>query len=218
MTSLSRCSSLLATSRIRALSAINRRRTAGKRRLMVPLVKWLLSALAATTLTIPTVMAQQAADPAAEAAIKAWSAPEPWRTDRFYLQTSAATWHFNSDDEHDNSQALVNAEWRLDKNWLKGQVLLGAASFDNSYGQATWYAYGGLLWRPVDTVQPLYLKLTAGVIHGYRGEYQDKIPMNNSGYAPGIIPSVGYCYNRFCTELVVFGGAGMMLTVGATLP
>ncbi|EXI77193.1 MAG: hypothetical protein AW10_03959 [Candidatus Accumulibacter appositus] len=189
----------------------------------MPFLKRAIAALAATTLAVPAAMAQQlAADPAKTAAQQtleaAWSAPEPWRTDRFYLQTSVASAHFHPDDEHDNSQQLINAEWRTDKRWLAGQVLVGAASFDNSFGQASWYAYGGLLWRPAETVQPFYLKLTAGVLHGYRGEYQDKIPFNDSGYAPAILPAMGYCYNRFCTELVVFGAAGMMLTVGATLP
>jgi hypothetical protein len=186
---------------------------------MMPFLKRVIAALAATTLAVPAVMAQHIAQTPPEADAKtAWSAPEPWRTDRFYLQTSIASVHFHPDDEHDNSQSLINPEWRLDKQWLKGQVLVGAASFDNSFGQASWYAYGGLLWRPVETVQPFYLKLTAGVLHGYRGEYQDKIPMNNSGYAPAIIPSMGYCYNRFCSEVVLFGAAGLMWTVGMTLP
>ncbi|HRE70104.1 hypothetical protein [Accumulibacter sp.] len=186
---------------------------------MMPFLKRAIAALAATTLAVPAAMAQQLPQTPPQADFKAaWSAPEPWRTDRFYLQTSLASVHFHPDDAHDNSQVLINPEWRLDKQWLKGQLLVGAATFDNSYSQATWYAYGGLLWRPVETVQPFYLKLTAGVIHGYRGEYQDKIPMNGSGYAPAIIPSMGYCYNRFCSEVVLFGAAGMMWTVGMTLP
>lgn len=185
---------------------------------MMPFLKRAIAALAATTLAVPAVMAQQAAAPEKTPVPSVWDSPEPWRTDRFYLQTSVASVHFHPDSEHDDSQQLINPEWRLDKRWLAGQVLLGAASFQNSYSQATWYAYGGLLWRPVETVQPFYLKLTGGVIHGYRGEYQDKIPFNSSGYAPAILPSMGYCYNRFCTELVVYGAAGMMLTVGVTLP
>jgi len=42
--------------------------------------------------------------------------------------------------------------------------------------------------------------------------------LNSSGFAPAILPSVGYCYNRICSELVLFGAAGAMLTLGVTLP
>src|SRR5437764_411955 len=34
--------------------------------------------------------------------LSAWSAPEPWRTDRFYLQTSLYTRHFNTDAYHND--------------------------------------------------------------------------------------------------------------------
>jgi hypothetical protein len=67
-------------------------------------------------------------------------------------------------------------------------------------------------------LQPLYFKLSAGVLHGYTGPYQHKIPLNDSGIAPAIVPSVGYCLNRFCSELVVFGAAGALLTFGVTIP
>ena len=180
-------------------------------------------ALPLTLLAIPAVMAQAPAPapeptPAMTEAKSIWDAPEPWRTDRFYFQTSVYTVHFSSDPAHDNTQRLLNLEWRLNQRWLEGQWLVGAAVFDNSFGQNSEYIYGGLLWRPIESSQPFYLKLTAGVIHGYKGDYQNKIPYNSSGYAPGILPSMGYCYNRFCSELVLFGTAGLMLTVGATLP
>jgi hypothetical protein len=29
---------------------------------------------------------------------------------------------------------------------------------------------------------------------------------------------VGYCFNRFCSELILFGGAGMLITLGVTIP
>ena len=61
-------------------------------------------------------------------------------------------------------------------------------------------------------------KVAAGILHGYTGEFQNKIPLNSSGVAPAIVPSVGYCINRFCSELVVFGTAGVLVTVGVTVP
>jgi hypothetical protein len=156
------------------------------------------------------------ATPAAE--VSPWSAPEPWRTDRFYFQTSVATRHFHPKPEHVNTQDLVNLEWRFNSFAAGGQWLAGGGTFRNSFGQPSQYVYGGLLVRPLAAVQPLYFKITGGAIHGYKGEYKDKIPLNSQGVAPVVLPAVGYCYGRFCSELVSLGTIGAMLTLGITLP
>jgi hypothetical protein len=145
--------------------------------------------------------------------LSAWDAPEPWRTDRFFLATSVYTKHFNYNPAHDDHQNLIQGEWNVTEQWLAG-----AALFDNSFGQATQYVYGGYRFRPLEQLQPLYLKVSAGLVHGYSGQYQDKIPFNNLGTAPVIIPSIGYCVNRFCSEAVFFGIAGVMVTIGVTVP
>jgi hypothetical protein len=181
----------------------------------------LLAGIAASAAENPTDAAPSPAAPAgapADAPVPAapaslWDAPEPWRTDRFYLETSLYTHHFNSDPAHDNHQHLILGEWNITERWL-----LGASFFDNSYGQASQYVYGGYRWRPFDKLQPLYVKISAGLVHGYTGEYRDKIPFNGSGIAPVIVPSIGYCYIRYCSELVVFGGAGILVTFGVTIP
>jgi len=140
-------------------------------------------------------------------------ANEPWRTDRFYLETSLYTVHFHSDQAHDNHQKLILGEWNITEQWL-----LGAAFFDNSFGQSSQYVYGGWRYRPLERVQPFYLKFSAGLVHGYRDQYRDKIPFNHSGIAPVFVPSFGYCFGRICSEVVVFGGAGLLWTLGVTIP
>ena len=109
-------------------------------------------------------------------------------------------------------------EWRFDRFWASGQWLAGAGFFRNSFGQPTEYYYGGWLTRPFSGAQPFYVKLTAGALHGYKGAYQNKIPFNGSGTAPAILPAMGYCYSRFCSELILFGTSGVMLTLGVTVP
>jgi len=151
------------------------------------------------------------APPASQAA--AWDAPEPWRTDRFYLETSVYTRHFHYDAAHDDHQNLILGEWNITEQWL-----VGASVFDNSFGQTSQYVYGGYRFRPFESLQPLYFKVSAGLVHGYTGQYQHKIPLNNSGVAPVMVPSVGYCINRFCSELVIFGTAGALVTFGVTIP
>jgi hypothetical protein len=140
-------------------------------------------------------------------------ADEPWRTDRIYLQTSVVNWHFHYDPAHVKYPKLIYGEYHLSDQWL-----VGAAAFDNSFGQASEAIFGGWRWRPFPELQPLYVKVLGGIIHGYHGQYRDKIPFNHSGVAPVIIPSVGYCISRVCSELVVLGGAGLLLTLGVTIP
>ena len=161
----------------------------------------------------PAVTTDARPTPEPRLVVSPWEAPEPWRTDRFYLETSLWTTHFNSDPNHDDTQDLILLEWNVTENWL-----IGAAVFDNSFGQSSQYVYGGYRFRPFEKLQPLYFKISAGIVHGYSGEYQNKIPFNGSGFAPIIVPSMGYCFNRFCSELVIFGGAGAMITFGVTIP
>jgi hypothetical protein len=173
-----------------------------------------VSAAAAAQTASPVPDPTQAAPPAPmPTAASAWEALEPWRTDRFFVETSVYTRHFHSDSSHDNRQRLILGEWNIDEKWL-----VGAAEFDNSFDQPCQYVYGGYRFRPFENVQPLYLKLTGGLLHGYKGRYRDNIPFNSSGVAPAILPALGYCLNRFCSELVLFGFYGTLVTVGLTIP
>jgi hypothetical protein len=146
-----------------------------------------------------------------------WNAPEPWRTDRWYFQTAVYTWHFHPDDDH-QQPVLLDSEYRFANRWLEGQPLVGLSLFTNSFGQFSQFLYAGLQWRPIAEHQPFYVKVAAGVLHGYRGEYQDKVPFNSSGFAPVILPSVGYCWVRYCTEAILLGGNAMVFSIGMTVP
>jgi hypothetical protein len=137
---------------------------------------------------------------------------EPSRADDphpLYFQTSVATRHFHPSDTQNNHQDLLNLEWNY-----KDNLIVGGAWFRNTFEQPTKLVYWGAKFHPVDAVPDAYVKVVAGLIHGYKGEYRDKIPFNGSGTAPVILPSVGYCYKRACSELIVFGTAGAMLTAG----
>ena len=61
------------------------------------------------------------------------------------------------------------------------------------------------------------LKVTGGVILGYKGQYQNKIPYNHDGVAPGLLPSLGYQRGPWNAQLNVLGFAGLVVTVGYDL-
>ncbi len=127
---------------------------------------------------------------------------------RWLLQTSIYTTHFNN-RPHNNNQKLVNLEYQRADQWV-----VGGAAFDTSFDQFAQYLYFGRLWRPFETEPLIHVKLTGGLIHGYKGEFRDKIPLNSRGVAPAIIPAVGLSGNHVSGEVVFFGAAGAMVTVG----
>jgi hypothetical protein len=129
--------------------------------------------------------------------------------ERYYFQTSLLTRHFEPKPEHNNQQNLLN----LERYW-NGDWLAGGAYFRNSFDQPTQYYYVGKRYTLPYTREKMYAKLTAGVLYGYKDEYQDQIPFNGYGVAPAVLPALGLRGKTMGGELVVFGTAGAMLTFG----
>lgn len=133
------------------------------------------------------------------------AAEEVW-----YLQTSAYTRHFHPDPEHNNRQDLIGLEYQAE-----GGVVAGGTTFRNSFRQRSQYAYVGK--RFDSGAAPVYLKVTGGLLQGYRGEYRDKIPLNRFGVAPVLIPSLGARLGPVGGELVLLGNSAMMVNLGVYL-
>lgn len=148
-----------------------------------------------------------AADDAAGIAVDA-AAPES-APHNIYFSTSIATRHFHPDPIHNNTQHLLNLEWNYRDN-----TVVGGAYFKNSYRQPATLIYWGKKYHPFDSAPNAYVKIVGGLIHGYKDEYRDKIPLNKYGTAPAVLPAVGYCYKQLCTEIIVFGTAGAIWTGG----
>jgi len=132
-----------------------------------------------------------------------------WNTEagHWQAQTSLYTRHFSPDPEHNNRQDLIG----LERHRGDG-MLLGGATFRNSFSQRSTYLYLGRQF-PLG-VSPFHLKLTGGLLHGYRGEHWDKIPLNRYGVAPAILPSAGVTHGRFVGEVIMVGTAATMITAG----
>lgn len=136
--------------------------------------------------------------------------PPAMELDHVLVQTSLYTEHFSPDPEHNNHQYLIGVELHNPDRWFTG-----FARFRNSFDQASHYLYVGRefpLWQPGEA--SFRAKLSAGALHGYRGEHRDKIPFNRYGVAPGILPTVGVEWRRLEADLIVFGTAGLMVTAG----
>ena len=128
---------------------------------------------------------------------------------RWLFRTSFFTAHFHPSPEHNNNQRLINFEYLRPDDWL-----FGAAEFRNSFRQSTQLVYVGKRWNPLSGFPAVHFKLIGGVVHGYKPPYEQKIPFNSLGFAPALLPVLGYSYGRLNTEIIVFGTAGMMWTIG----
>jgi len=124
------------------------------------------------------------------------------------FQTSLYTKHWDPDPEHVNNSNLLNIEFETKTRWI-----YGFAWFDNSFGQPSQYLYAGYSW-PLFKTDWSYFKLSGGLLHGYKEPYDEKIPMNQLGIAPAILPSFGLKYKRVFTELQILGTAAVSITAG----
>ncbi|WAH58558.1 sn-glycerol-3-phosphate transporter [Pseudomonas silvicola] len=125
----------------------------------------------------------------------------------WYLQGSVFTRHFASNGNYNNHQDLLG----LERNQASG-LIMGGAAFRNSFSQRSEYAYIGKRFDVPDSA--VYYKLSAGLIHGYRGKYRDKLPLNRFGVAPAVIPAIGAHWGPVAAEAVLLGLAATMVNVG----
>ena len=135
--------------------------------------------------------------------------------DALLFQYAPKTIHFRPSPNHAKWTNMVNVEIqsKYDRVWGADQTLFGLALFDNSFGQFSQYLYWGQKW---DLHPNVYAKVTAGLLHGYRGKYRDKIPFNRAEIAPAIIPAIGVRFGNLSIEGILLGGAAMQFAVGYT--
>ncbi|GLR63803.1 sn-glycerol-3-phosphate transporter [Marinospirillum insulare] len=158
---------------------------------------------------LPSITSAKQVEPAENNLIQKIFQPVPSEA-YWYLQTSIGTKHFNPKPEHNNRQKLFSVERNRDDSYL-----WGGATFLNSFKQRTYYAYLGKRYDFGES--PFCGKLTAGFLHGYKGEYRDKIPLNRYKTAPAILPSLGVQYKRLHLEGILAGSAAMMINAGIRL-
>jgi hypothetical protein len=133
---------------------------------------------------------------------------DPWHITEWRLQTSLYTKHWDPDPEHNNHQKLIGIEAGFANRWR-----LGAAIFENSFYQNSQLLYAGKEWNFPGS-KNAYFKLMGGLLHGYKDEYKNKIPFNNLGIAPVILPAIGYRFHGFNIEADFAGLAAVTILAG----
>ncbi len=130
------------------------------------------------------------------------SADEP---NHWSLAVSPYTHHWRYSAEHRPVWAVA-IERRRSDGWLAG-----ASFFKNSFGQPSSYVYLGRKYDGMLGVAPLFAEWTGGLMYGYKGKYQTKVPLNVGGYSPGFLLSAGWQFDRqLSTQLNLLGDAAVM--------
>ena len=116
--------------------------------------------------------------------------------------------HFDDSESYQGSPLLVGF------NIVKpNDHIYGMALFNNSFDQFSQYFFYGKVFRYKDTY--FHGKITAGLIHGYKGEHKDNLYFNEQlGVAPVIVPSIGYQKNCWGIDLYLLATQGLLLGVG----
>jgi hypothetical protein len=134
---------------------------------------------------------------------------DPSDKDTWSLTLSPFTHHWNYNPDHKTVNLVGLDKLGADERFC------GAALFTNSFGQLSTYVYAGKEWPRIGGSEHWFVKVSGGLLYGYRGAYQDKIPFNNYGIAPAIIPSLGYRFNDHdSAQLILLGDAALMFAYG----
>lgn len=129
--------------------------------------------------------------------------------DRVMLEVGPYVAHRIDNTGHNQWPRLVGVEYESGSHWLAG-----ATAFRNSYYQNAAYAYAGRRWFLDSINENLYVKVSAGLVYGYKDPYEDRLPVNHNGYGLGIVPVLGYQFGRANAQIVFLGTAAMAFTFG----
>lgn len=141
-------------------------------------------------------------------------APAPDAKGRLTFLFAPYVHHYQYDSAHNDTPWAVGVEWAPTESRLD----FGVVTFRNSFRQQSVYADAGRHWFAADNDQGVYLKLTAGPLYGYRGQYEDKVALNDDGLAWVFVPAISYQIRSFNAQLVFHGTAALVLTFGLDLP
>jgi len=141
-------------------------------------------------------------------------------TDEFRFSYAPSAFHRSASPDHVKYNNLFSVELLTERWRILGadRTTIGAAFFNNSFGQPCQYVFGGPEWDLMPLKSGwLFANVTAGALHGYSGEYQNKIPFNRYGTAPAAIPSIGWRYSQASIVMSLLGNSGVLISFSWSL-
>lgn len=128
----------------------------------------------------------------------------PW-----YLQGGGYV-HYEDSDDYEGPPLVLGLEHHWPSDWLAGLTL-----FNNSFGQFSQYGYLGRQFHPLEALPGLRLKLTVGIVQGYRGEHFDALPIRwEERWGLGVVPSIGYQKGRVGVDVAFLKESAVLFLLG----
>jgi hypothetical protein len=130
------------------------------------------------------------------------------------LMASPYTIHYSRDPNH-------RPVWMIgfERERALDGLLWGACYFSNSFGQPSAMVYGGQRLYDFSPYPQLFAQWTAGVMYGYKGEFQDKVPFNHRGFSPGVVLALGWQFTpQYSLQANVLGNSALMFQFSVDLP
>ena len=172
-------------------------------------MKVLVPALAAVLAGAALPTCAQTVAPASAASVStvsSSSAAVPPGSANWRVMASPYTYHYSRDPNHRPVWMLGVERQRSD------DLLWDLCYFSNSFGQPSGFLYGGQRLYDFSAYPQLYAQWSAGLMYGYKGEYQDKVPFNHRGFSPGLVLAVGWQFSpRYAAQVNVLGNSAAML-------
>lgn len=135
--------------------------------------------------------------------------PDAWEGAHWRAIVAPYAPHIRPSDEHRYVWAVGLERQRSDR-WL-----VGGSFFSNSFGQPSAYLYGGKRFENLWGRPELFGQVSAGLMYGYRGKYEKKVPFNHNGFSPGALASIGWQFNRNASLTIhAVGDAAVMFQFG----
>lgn len=119
--------------------------------------------------------------------------------------------HYGEDDDYTHYPIFV----AMERNYSP-EVFAGIGLFNNSFGQFSQTIYAGRKFHPLaGRLNGFTVEVIAGILSGYKDEYQDNIPFNQFGVAPMILPAIGYQSpdDTWSVEVLALGLAGLLYSL-----
>ena len=128
---------------------------------------------------------------------------------RWYVQGGAYI-HYDEEDDYEGPPLFIGIEFHRSQKWL-----YGFSAFQNSFGQFTQYAYVGRVFRPWENHPTWHIKLTGGVLQGYRGRNHDTLPIRwGESWGLGGIPTIGTQKERYGYDVAFLKESGLLFLFG----
>lgn len=165
--------------------------------------RW-LAPLAGLALAAAGAVHAQDSAPGQQAETTAAAPAAPEAGPQWTLTLAPVVYHWRYDPDH-KPAFIVTLERHVADHRFYGLSL-----FRNSFAQPSTFAYVGWRWDQLLGQPQLSVKLAAGVIYGYVGQYEDKVPFHWNGFFPAAVPSLGYRFGpRDSLDLMVLGTAAL---------